>query len=153
MDVRDKPGERSVLPITIVQREYADAKFYVDMLDMLANRFNNKEKARTVYSYVILTLTVFFVGGLGVIVWHLSKAPSENIAAFITAIGGLLATLLGLPLIVVRSLFDKAEDEKVLGQMIHLMDEINKNNMAQHLEMEKDIQKEAEADEDRLELR
>jgi len=154
MDVRDKPDERSVLPVnSIAKREYVNAKFYESMLVMLVNRFNNKEKARTVYSYVVMGLTIFFVGGISVIVWFLSKDPSENVAVFITAIGSLLTTLFGLPLIVVRSLFDKTEDEKVLGQMIHLMDEISKNNTAQYMELEKDIKREAEADEDRLELR
>jgi len=90
-----------------------------------------------------MILLVGTVAGAGTIIWVLSKEPSENASAFITATIGLVTTLLGLPLIIAQYLFNKEEDESITGQMFTLQENDRKereaNTVAQRKEKSDDM--------------
>ena len=94
-----------------------DKALYAKIIALLLGRGESKERAKKWYVYTILVLTVFAVGGLGVIIWFLAQHPNRHTAAFITAVGGLVGSLFGLPRVAARYLFDPDEDKLILEQL------------------------------------
>jgi len=97
--------------------EEQDKEIYAHFKDTLKRRFRNKETMKTVLSIVIILSTIAFSVVTLYILWWLAKKPGEYTAAFITAIGGLLGTLLALPMVMAKYLFNKDEDELIKDQL------------------------------------
>ncbi|MCL2531297.1 MAG: hypothetical protein FWE40_03965 [Oscillospiraceae bacterium] len=97
-------------------RDASDATFHTDIRILLKTRYENKEKVKKVYSYVLLALTGIFSINIVVMLWFLVHDP-ENLTAFITAIGVLLSTLVGALLLVVKYLFNSKDDKVIIDQL------------------------------------
>lgn len=98
----------------------------------LIKRLRKKERFKTIFFILTMLLLVSVVIGACFIVWFLVQRenPKENAAAIITAIGGLVITLLGLPTIIANYLFDKDEDEPITRQLLNIRD----NDLEQRLQ-------------------
>lgn len=129
--------------------DHVDATFYEAMMNIILNRFRHKEIIKTFYSIVIMILTVFFTIGMGVLVWFLAKSPDENVVAFIGALGVLLSTIYGVPLVVVKFLFNEKEDEILLTQVTSQLTRIGSDSM-KHMVKEKEQRQEVEAIEESI---
>ena len=98
-------------------RDFEDARFFCEIRQTLIKRFQQKGIVKTIYSYVLVFLTLFVIGGTGVVIWFLAKNPSENVVAFVTAIAGFVGTLLSLPTIMTKHFFSSEEDQLILEQV------------------------------------
>ena len=91
--------------------------FHREMLQVFIDRFRKKETARAVYSYAVLAMTICFVAVVSTILWFLAKAPNDHVVAFIGAIVSLVGTIFGLPLFIMKSLFNIEEDKQFMDEM------------------------------------
>ena len=98
-------------------RDQVDALFFYEIRDTLIRRFRYKEWFKIFSFCVIMLLTIFVVVGAGFIIWYLAKDANTKAAAMIAPIGGLLSTLIGLPLIITKYLFNEKEDETITAQL------------------------------------
>jgi len=116
------------------RRDNADADFYSATMQIFINRFNNKERARNVYAFAVLGLVVYFVVVISVVIWSLAqKSLDEHVGTFIGAIAGLLSTIFGLPLFIMKFLFDKKEDAAFMEQMMDMLKKMRDADVAERL--------------------
>jgi len=127
------------------QRDHQDARFFEEIEKVLLQRFRNKEIAKWVFLSFVVILAVFVVAGAGVIIWILARQAEKNIAALITAVGGLLSALIALPMVVAHYLFNAEEDETIVDQLMSMRQNDSVLRMKQHekqsLEGGKDAEK------------
>ncbi|MCL2195391.1 MAG: hypothetical protein FWB76_05510 [Oscillospiraceae bacterium] len=105
---------------SIQQRNELDTEFYRDAMFLLKARYETKEHQKRILAYVLIAIIFFVSVGAGIIIWFLAQYPSEHTVALVAAIGGLVSTLLGLPLILAKYLFDKDEDKFIFQQLKHI---------------------------------
>jgi len=130
--------DEKVSPRDVRDRE--DAHFYHEIRHTLIKRFQQKGIVKTIFSYVLIFLTVLVIGGTGVIIWFLAKKPSENVIAFVAAIGGFVGTLLSLPTIMTKHLFSMEEDRLILDQVNNMRENDSKMRV-----LEQTVKKDEEA--------
>jgi len=124
----------------IERRENAATDFYSATMRILIDRFNNKERARNVYIYAVLGLTVCFVGVVSYILFSiagfdLTKVDGGGaIAAFIGGIVSVIGAVFGLPFFIMKLLFDKEEDEAFMKRMMNMLDRMQERDDVARIE-------------------
>ena len=131
-------------------RNYINTILYQEYKYTLIKRFRRKEFYKSIFFWLSMILLVGTVVGAGGIIWYFTnKGEQQYTAAIITAIIGMVTTLLGLPLIIAQYLFNKDEDKSITDQMFSLQDSDRKEreaiNEAQRREKLEDISKVLEA--------
>jgi hypothetical protein len=99
----------------------------------LIKRFRRKEFYKSVFFWLTMALLIGTVVGACIIIWSLankSTPENPNTAAIISAIVGLVTTLLGLPSIIAKYLFNKDEDKTITDQLFSLQDSDRKEREA-----------------------
>jgi len=103
-------------------RDHINTILYQEYKYTLIKRFRRKEFFKSIFFWFILALLIGSISGVGGIIYILSDDPGPNSAAMVSAIIGLVTTLLGLPLIIAKYLFNKDEDKYITEQMFSMQD-------------------------------
>jgi len=86
----------------------------------LIYRFKNKKHYKRIFLWCAMSLLCLVLFGSAAAIWYFATRESEQTAAIITAVGGLVSTLLGLPLIITNYLFNKDEDRQIAQQLLKI---------------------------------